>query len=259
MTTAAAAAPIHHDFKGQTAVILGVTGIVGQGAAYRFLEAGGRVIGVGRDKKKLDALVTLLGKLVTKDNWASVVGHFGDEKASAATYAAVSAVAKGGYQHVISNLGFVNTSTKGASESPLSEVKQAFEDSFYPTFLAATVFLPPLKAVANSSYTINSGGFSHFTPAPTLWPATIKNAALNAYGLTLFKEYENAAVRVNVCCIHMGVAEIGGSKNQLGFPSGDTRRLGPTLLSIAASKSKGKQICLNTMEDAEAVAHSILK
>jgi len=245
------------DFKGQTVVIFGATGYVGQGVAHKYLEAGARVVAVGREQKKLDALKASLAKVVTNDNWATAIGDFADEKAAKATFAAVNAVAKS-YNHVVSNIGFAKVMKTGPTASTLKDMKDALEESFYPTYLAAQVFLPPLKDVKGSSYTISSGGLAHFCMMPGLWLATVKNASLNALGLGLAKEFETSAVRVNVCCIHFGVAPLDGNKNQFGMDSADTRRLAPLFLTLAASNKRGLTQCANTAEEAEKLAVSLL-
>jgi len=258
---AAAAAPAKPSWpalKGQTAVILGATGYVGSGVAWKYLEAGANVVAVGREQKKLDVLKTQLGKLVTKDNFFTVVGGFDDEKTARATLAAVQAVAKT-YHHVMSNIGFVDILKTGITETPLAQVKKsAYEDAFFPTVIAAQVFLPPLKDVVGSSYSISSGGLAHFCMQPNFFAATLKNSATNALGLCLAKEYEKTKVNVTVCCIHFGVAPFDGSKNQFGMDGADTRRLGPLFLTLATSaKARGLVTCANTAEEAEKLALSL--
>jgi NAD(P)-dependent dehydrogenase (short-subunit alcohol dehydrogenase family) len=250
------------DFTGQVVAILGATGIVGSGVALKYLEAGARVVAVGREGKKLESLsatLTKVGAKLSKDNWVTVVGDFTDEKASKAAADAIVKAAGKPLNHIVSNLGFVKTTAGGPTASSLKDLNEAFAESLNPTLLSAQQLLPLLKDVKGSSYTISSGGFSHFTPAPGFWTATVKNAALNALTLGLAKEFESAAVRVNTACIHFGVSEFDGSKNQLGFPAADTRRLAPVYLTLAASNKRGLVQCLPAIEDAEALAHSLLK
>jgi len=82
--------------------------------------------------------------------------------------------------------------------------------------------------------------------------ATVKNAALNALVLGYSTEYEKSAVRIYSACIHFGVSPIGGEKNQFGWPSGDTRKLGPFFPAIAlATKEKSRVICLQSFEEVD--------
>ena len=75
---------------------------------------------------------------------------------------------------MVSVLGFARVVSQGASQSPLSDLTGAFEDSLYPTFIAGQVFLPLLKDRAGASYVIVSGGFAHMTPSGMAgaWPGT---------------------------------------------------------------------------------------
>jgi hypothetical protein len=99
-----------------------------------------------------------------------------------------------------------------------------------------------------------SGGFAHGCYVTELWGATIKNAALNAVHMSLAKEYEGSAVRINTLCVHFGVTRPGGDKNQLGFPSSITsNQLGAAFTKVASNKQKGQLICLSNAADIDAV------
>jgi len=72
----------------------------------------------------------------------------------------------------------------------------------------------------------------------------------------LAAETKDDKVRVNTICIHTGVAPIGGDKNQMGFPSTDTRTLAPVFLAVAKGKEKGKVVCVT--EDIDKAIKSLL-
>ena len=55
------------------------------------------------------------------------------------------------------------------------EVKAQLESEFWPTYEAAAAFLPPLKGVEGSSYTVSSGGLAHGVFFDSAWTATLKN------------------------------------------------------------------------------------
>ena len=59
---------------------------------------------------------------------------------------------------------------------------------------------------------------------------------------------QNDKVRVNTVCIHISIAQIGGDKNQFGFPATDTRKLAPIYLAVAKGTAKGKVICVQDIE-----------
>ena len=239
-------------FAGKTIVILGSNGIIGSGAAHAYLEAGATVIGVARDAAKLEKLKT---QLPHADHFKIVEGKFDSEASAQETQKKVLDTLQGKpIDHIVSSIAFVHVTTTGPTASELSFLKHAVSEGVETTFLAAKVFLPLLKDREGSTYTLVSGGFAHMTPAPGLWAATLKNAAVNALTLGLAAETANDKVRVNNICIHIGVAEFGGDKNQLGFPAVDTKKVGPLFTALASSTSRGKVHCLTKPEEIETLA-----
>jgi len=242
--------------KDKVVVILGVTGIVGSGAAHAFLSQGAVVVGVSRDQKKLDETKKSFGDLGKA--FLSVVGQFDNEAHALKAATEVKKVLNNKpYDHVVSVMGFVRIAPGGPSQTKLADLTGSFEDCLYPHIIATSAFLGDLKKRPGASYTVVSGGFAHFCPDPTYWLASVKNAALNALNLGLAAETKDDAVRVNTMCIHFGVAAHGGDKNQLGMPADDTYRLGPAFTALAKSSQRGKVLCVNTIEDAEKLASSL--
>lgn len=239
----------------QVVVVLGATGVVGSGAVRKFLDAGATVVGVSRSAQKLAELKTLL-ELGADAPFHAVVGDFTDEASAAATRQAVDAALAGrASDHVVSVQGFVSI-VQAPTDTALAAVKQALDDGFYNNYLAAKVFLPDLKAREGASFTLVSGGLAHFPPpSPTMWLATVKNAALNALNHALASETARDAVRVNTICIHFSVAPIGGDKNQFGMPAESTTvRLGAAFVGLARGAHKGQLLCLSSFADADALA-----
>lgn len=75
--------------------------------------------------------------------------------------------------------------------------------------------------------------------------------------MVLQAELKDAPLRWNNVCIHFGVSEFGGSINQLGMPSCDTRELGPTFVGLATSDARKGTICLATIDEAKALAKEL--
>ena len=234
---------------GKSVVILGATGNVGSGAAHALLAQGATVVLVGRDSAKLQALKTKLGNAA---NAHIVEGKFDTEHHAASTRDHVlKALGGKQYDHVISSLAFFNNAAAWATATPLADVQKALKDGFEPHFNAAHAFLPSLKNVEGSSFTIVSGGLAHFTPAPALWLATLKNATLNTFTNVLVAETAADKVRVNCFCIHFGIAEFDGKKNQMGMDSVDTREVGPWFVGLIKNdKLKGKVLCGTSLPEA---------
>lgn len=237
-------------FAGKNVVVLGATGVVGSGVVRKFLDAGATVVGVSRSADKLARLREQM-QIGADAAFREVVGDLRDE-ASAAEVARQAGAALGGpIDHVVSAQGFVNFAAP-PTQSPLDALKSALDDGLFNNFLAAKAFLPGLKGRAGSSFTLVSGGLAHIPPPmPAVWLGTVKNAAINALTLALAAETAQDAVRVNTICIHFGVAPLGGSKNQFGMATeGDTLRLAPAFLAVAAGADKGRVICLGSFADA---------
>jgi NAD(P)-dependent dehydrogenase (short-subunit alcohol dehydrogenase family) len=175
--------------------------------------------------------------------------------AAAAKAAVMARLAGRPIDHVLSGVGFV-TVDGVPTQTSLATLQKALDDGLLNAFLVAKAFLPEVKGRHGASYTLVSGGLAHMVPPmPVLWLGTLKNAAVNALSLGLASETAGDKVRVNTLCIHVGVAPVGGTKNQLGMPAEkDTLALGPAFLGIARGTSKGQVICLQGWDDVAKLA-----
>jgi NAD(P)-dependent dehydrogenase (short-subunit alcohol dehydrogenase family) len=191
---------------------------------------------------------------VNTDKLIPVVGEFKDEASAKAALSATLAAVNNKLDHVVSNLGFAKLTQGGPTASKLGDLKDGLEEGLFNSYLAAQVFLPVLKAnAAGGSYTISSGGMAHVAFFAGGWAAGIKNAAINSLGQGLAKEYEGTAVRVNVVCIHIGVADFGGAKNQFGLDASDTRLIAPAYLNFATNDKRGLIKCVSSAEEAKSL------
>ena len=57
---------------------------------------------------------------------------------------------------------------------------------------------------------------------------------------------KDAAVKINVACVHVAVAPFGSTVNQWGAPGTPTLVLGKAYTAIAASKKRGEVICIKS-------------
>lgn len=73
----------------------------------------------------------------------------------------------------------------------------------------------------------------------------MKNAALVNLSHCLFTEYKDAVVRINCFCVHHGVTDFEGDKNQLGFPgiSGAETATVITALAKGVLDANAKVLC----------------
>ena len=238
--------------KGKNILVLGGSGVVGSGAIYHFLHEGANVVVVSRTDAKLQEL--LKGFPTKKDNLHGVVGSYETKATVQELYGKVKAALKGASpDHVVSSLGFAALTPTGIADSDLKILTDSFAESLVPSILASQVIIPDIREKEGSTYTIVSGGFAHGCYFPGAWPATIKNAAINAFIMSLASDTEKSKVRTNGCCLHYSVAPPGADKNQMGMPpSQDSHAFGKVFLGFASKADlKGKIVCFAVKEDAE--------
>jgi len=235
--------------SGKVTVILGASGIVGYGATHFHLTEGATVVAVGREKKKLEEFKKKLGSIAEKNLILVAFDDYNEEKSvgalKSAVYGALPKDTK--IDHVISNLGWLPES-ESPTKSGVKALKATFDEALYTNVTATSAFLPDLKDREGSTFSLVSGGLAHFHSPQLLtkWTATVKNAAMNAFYLTLVAEAAGTKVRVGNFCIHLGVAYPGGDKNQWGFPAINTMDIGGTFTLFASDTSiKGSQWCLS--------------
>ncbi len=165
---------------------------------------GATVVAVSRSQEKLTELHKALPAGTNTSHLIDVVGDFSSEAHGDQTRdkvnAAIKVIFNGCFlalfqrqlitnwqgqhiDHVVSVLGFFKEAPGGPSVTPVKNLTAAFEDGLYPNIVAAHAFLPALKQREGATFTLVSGGFGHFCPAPQYWMATVKNAALNALTL----------------------------------------------------------------------------
>jgi len=194
-----------------TAVVIGASGAVGQGVVRAYLDAGARVVAVGRSRERLDAALRTIQ--ADKDPRAvAVEGAFDTEEHAAAARDAVLralGAAAAAVDHVVSAQGFADIGPP-LTRTALADLQLTLENGLFNNFLAAKAFVPMLKARPGATFTLVSGGLAHASYHESQWRATIKNAAINAMTYGLAKETEHDEVRVNTVCIHFSVGPVEG-------------------------------------------------
>ena len=209
-----------------------------------------------RTQAKCDEAVSAIVALNAgyKNRLFAVVGDFGSKEQGAATAAAVIAKAGGSIDHVLSNLGFVHMIEKSIADvSPAELIENLTDGGVFALTVAYGAFIAHLKSRPGATFAHTSGGFAHGVFFPGVWAGTFKNACVNSLGIVLqadSKNFQGDLVHVYTVCIHFGVADFGGAKNQLGMESVDTRKLGPFFANLAASKRASEHICLEKVENA---------
>ena len=157
-------------FQGKVVVVAGATGVLDSDAVRRALEADATVVGISRSAARLEALRERFSN-GAGEPFHGVEGDLEREAAGAATAAAVTRVLVGApIDPVVSAIGFVTVDGPLTTVS-LDHFKRSLDDGLVKTFVAAKTFAPGLKAHAEASYTLVSGGFGMECSGPRSgWP-----------------------------------------------------------------------------------------
>ena len=238
--------------KGKNALVLGASGTLASGAVAQFLQEGATVVVVSRTDAKLkDIFGTFADK---KENLRGVVGTYETKAQVEKLYAKVKEALNGASpDHVVSSLGFATLTPNGIISSDLKTLTDSFTESLFPTILAAQVILADIRDKEGTTYTVTTGVFAYDCYFPGMWPATIKNSALNAVIKSLAKDTEANKVRVNGNCPHYSIAYPGAKMNNFNLPvEQDSHEFGKTYLGfILDTNLKGKLVDFPKKEDAE--------
>eukprot|EP00158_Paraphelidium_tribonemae_P007481 Partr_v1_DN28264_c0_g1_i1_m75158 len=235
--------------KGKAVVILGATGVIGQGAAAACLKQGATVVAVGRSLERLNQLKQLLGG---HKNLHLATGDFKSDAEAATVRDEVAKVLNGqSIDHLVSTLGFANSAKMGPTGSSRSELEEMLAGGLLNTFSAATAFLPDMKSHDGASYTVLSSAFAHACPAAHFWLATIKNGSTHALIRGLIAETAKDKVRVNGLSLAYPIAPHGERKNHFGFPASDTMASGELFPRLMTGTKKNQIFEIKSLADAE--------
>jgi NAD(P)-dependent dehydrogenase (short-subunit alcohol dehydrogenase family) len=182
---------------GRTAVVLGVTGNVGWGAAKAFLKHGARVVGVTRSPEQARALPDLLG---APDRVTALVADLSTPEGARSLADQLAAGSDGndgndGYDHVFASMG--PWWQKGPIvEQSGDEYREVMRANLDCQVFAAQALIPPIRRRSGASYTIVTGQGGHASIPGT---GLLVIAVSGVFGLSRMLRLEHAAdpVRVN--------------------------------------------------------------
>lgn len=210
------------------AVVLGVTGNVGWGAARAFLGQGARVVAVTRDAERARELPAQLGAP------ARVTALVGDlSSPEGARMVAEEVVARhGGYDHVFASMG--PWWQKGPIvEQSGEEYRRVMAANLDCQVFAAQALLPPIRGRAGASYTIITGQGGHATIPGT---GLLVIAVSGVFGLSRVLRAEHAGDRVRVNELLIG-ARIERAPRPGVVPADE---FGAAAVAIAGSDVRGQ-------------------
>ena len=237
--------------QNKNVVVIGASGIIGKGAAFQFLGQGARVVAVSRSAETAQALQESFAPGLQKRVLA-VAGDFSDDSGASAALAQVKEALDGEpIHHVVVSVGNL-TFTAAPSESSWSELTSALDEAPRSLYHAGKVFLPELKEIKDSSFTSVSGLIAYRCPAPTMWAAAVKYAAINILTTAFHSEFKNTQARSNSVVVGAAIADEPGMENKLGMTASiGAKQLGDVFIKIALGAMDGQLIDINIAEDIE--------
>jgi short-subunit dehydrogenase len=224
--------------RDKNVVIIGGSGIIGRG-----------IVLVSRSAETAQ---TLQKSFTTEQQKrvCTVVGDFGNESGANCALKLLKEVLDGGSIHhvvvSVGNLKFANA----PSESNWSELTSALDEAPRSLYHAAKAFLPEMKDVKGSSFTSVSGLIAYGCPAPSMWAAAVKYAAINILTTAFHSEFKETQVRNNSVVVGAAIADEPGMKNKLGMTASvGAKQLGVVFTKIALEDMDGQLIDINNASD----------
>lgn len=175
--------------SGQTVLIAGGTGEVGEGLIRQFLRAGAQVVVPSRNIKRLEQLREQLhGENL--DNLRTEQVDIGNLDEAQALQARLHPL-----NHVVASLGSW-WQGKALTDLPLEQWHDLIYMGLHVHFIVAKTFLPAIREQSGSSYTfINGGGALH--PVPMSGPISVSAAAQLMLQKVFAAEHKTYPVRIN--------------------------------------------------------------
>lgn len=235
--------------QGKNVVIIGASGIIGKGASYQFLNQGAQVVAVSRSAETAQTIQ----KSFSAEQQKQVLGVVGDFSNDAGANSSLIQIkeALGGepIHHVVVSVGNLKF-TDAPSESTWSELTSALDEAPRSIYHAAKVLLPEMKDVKGSSFTSVSGLIAYGCPAPSMWAASVKYAAINILNTAFHSEFKDTQVRNNSVVVGAAIADEPGMENKLGMTASvGAKQLGDVFIKVAQEALDGQLIDINNASD----------
>lgn len=232
----------------KTVVVCGATGVIGSALVKHFITAGDRVIAVGRDAQKLNAL----NDSVWGGTVGCVPGLFADEQSAQELLADVMTATQGVVDLVITTMGALSIG-ETATQMPLAKLTETMAD-LTANFLCAKIFLPVLsKRCGSFIATTDVSGEKCVSPS---WAATsVKSGAYVGLCTALRSEFRDGPARFYE--VRIGAVFMEESKENLDphatewGPIHSAGRLGPFYAAVANSGLSSRTFRVDTLRDVE--------
>lgn len=185
--------------EGKVGVVLSSTGEAGKRAVADLLNGGAsKVVVVAETEDKKKELLDKFPNEAKEGRLQGVIGKYKSKKNMEEILQKVKEVLgpNQDIHHIVSSIS-QSSYTKEEKLGDSDRMKEFFDHSFFPNMFAAEVFLPPLRAVPNSSFTIFDDPFVPFSGMrPLYWPSLINDAATNTFFDILSNDYPTTRLSV---------------------------------------------------------------
>jgi len=223
------------NLAGQTILVAGGAGEVGEGITRQFLAAGARVFVPSRNTDKLAQLKKRLN--ATDDTFITVEGAIGTEDGAAAIRDKA-----GNIDHVVASLGGW-WQGQPIIQIDLSLWHQLVDNSLTAHFVTAKTFLPILKEGA--SYTLINGGAA-LHAMPMVAPIAVSATAQIKLGELM--AVENPHIRINSLILATPVITRSRPHGEKGWISADDAGKYCVYLTTDANTQTGKTIIFDSVD-----------
>lgn len=222
------------DLTGQTVLVAGGSGEVGEGITRQLLEAGATVIVPSRNAEKLEQLKARMGDLA--DKLRTIVGHIGTVEGAEAIRDEAGQI-----DHLVASLGGW-WQGKTIPEIDLDLWHDLLDNSLTAHFITAKVFLPVLPDGA--SYTLINGGAA-LHAFPEVAPIAVSAAAQVKLGQHI--AVENQQLRVNSLILATPVITRSRPQGQEGWLTADDAGRYCVYLASDANQQTGETIVFKSV------------
>ena len=180
---------------GQTAIVIGATGVLGGALADGIAQAGAHVIVAGRSEERGAARVAAITKLGGSAEFISVEASNREslKELLAAT------LAKHGKVDMLVNCAGVNSATPYEQITD-EDWQRVIDTNLTATHIACQLFAPQMAQQEHGGAILNIGSVSAHLPLSRVYAYSASKAAVVNLTQNVAREYATKKVRVNVLC-----------------------------------------------------------
>jgi len=180
---------------GQTAVVIGGTGVLGGALCDGIASAGAHVVVAGRSEERGGARVAAIEEAGGSAEFVSVDST---DRSSVEALLAASTKKTGNVDCLVNSVG-VNQGTSYEDVTD-EDFQRVINGNLFATHLACSVFAPAMSAQENGGSILNIGSVTAHLPLSRVFAYGAAKAAVVNLSKNIAREYAERGVRVNSLC-----------------------------------------------------------